>query len=777
MIFASCGTINRFTDVHTTPREYSENYHIEGVRAPKSEVHKTPWVVYSDCAQGATVAPGGRLKSMDISFLEPLLVIDEKGGYLQLIKYKAENIKNNKFAEYKKAEYVGWVHISNLILSSTSITDVHTGQKSKLLTLLGDSTMLFNPNKYFAKADSLKVYADASLKVEYSAVGVHDVVYAIKVQSNLKSVLISKSPNYSLDDYKSQIIGWVPSIAIKNIGSRLFVNIKDLEYARQPQPLKYSPMVASYRTDSLLGFKSGIFTPIIDKSYNRVFNVDGESITYQDSKGLQDNLRHINVVLAIEHSPNVALQYPMLLNVMQNLEVSFPKTDTLFKYHFSASVMTSDGLVHVPLSSSYREFMDDLTNISKKLLGNNTKGHSIWSALRGGLNRLDVNSGRVNVVVHLGERGDGSERAPDDIVRLLQSKNCRLLGWQLYTDNSEIYNNYTLQLSDMIRRYAAYQTKSVRSIILYADQLRSTNELKELGRNHYALDYPNKSMTQGSFIFAEKGNLLPLGFFSGAIDSLLTAVKREHYTLITSFDRAFSSVGDSRDCYERPIVKGFNIPSDVAPTKEFKELNRGNSAMAYLQFDHEIPLGDGIDYRLMLSKSEVELVRQFIGSLSAKEVDKESSGSSATRGSTEICDYTQDDRDIDEIEYLLLDEKIESVGDVKYLSTRKVRRYLRDIYIAELKNHNSCSGSKCRDNRLTLAQAHTKIFGVDPNSAMLESITVKSLKRRCKVSDSELDELINYFKECKDLFEVNYTSESFTSSDEIYYYINPNILP
>ena len=84
-------------------------------------------------------------------------------------------------------------------------------------------------------------------------------------------------------------------------------------------------------------------------------------------------------------------------------------------------------------------------------------------------------------------------------MKTLNEKNCRLLGWQLYASNDDKYNNYVLQLSNMIEHYAEYRAKNKRNMILYADQLCRSNLLREAGPNFLMLDYPYASMTQGGF--------------------------------------------------------------------------------------------------------------------------------------------------------------------------------------------------------------------------------------------------------------------------------------
>lgn len=67
------------------------------------------------------------------------------------------------------------------------------------------------------------------------------------------------------------------------------------------------------------------------------------------------------------------------------------------------------------------------------------------------------------------------------------------------------------------------------------------------GPNFLMLDYPYASMTQGGFLFPEKGETLPMELFAGAVDSIVTQIKADHQLLSESIDRAFATVGNGKD--------------------------------------------------------------------------------------------------------------------------------------------------------------------------------------------------------------------------------------
>ena len=89
VVLSACAPVHRFTQLRKLPREYSENYSIEGIKAPRSAAHRKPWIVYSDRVENAAyVNPGGRVKSAEVGLLDTFLVIKTKGELYDFLRKK-----------------------------------------------------------------------------------------------------------------------------------------------------------------------------------------------------------------------------------------------------------------------------------------------------------------------------------------------------------------------------------------------------------------------------------------------------------------------------------------------------------------------------------------------------------------------------------------------------------------------------------------------------------------------------------------------------------------
>lgn len=781
VVLSACAPVHRFTQLRKLPREYSANYSIEGIKAPKSAAHQKPWVVYSDRTENAAyVNPGGKVKATEVGLLDTFLVIRSKGEYLRLIKYNPANIKHNRMTQHKKAEYVGWMHRSRLILSPSSITDIQSGLHDKLLTAIGDTAAIMQPDTYFTTADSLKVYGEPELQKQTGTVGIHAILYALKHSEDRRSVLVSKTPALSPDKIGEQVVGWVPAVMLWEIGRQVFSGTPLSGASKLQKTLKYAPMVRPYQTDSACSFVSGRFEPVIDKRGNQVFNINGKGISYTRGNQIKQELKRINVLFAMEQSPRLPEQYPMLLNVIQNLGPFFASSGESFVYQFGAAVATLRGMETIPLTGDYEMLTDRLIEMAPRVTDaeSTSMPAPAWKAMRSTLELIGNAPEAVNLIISVGETGEMQENAPSSIVKALNEKNCRLLGWQLYASNDDKYNNYVLQLSNMIDHYADYRTKKKRNIILYADQFCRTNLLREASPNFLMLDYPYASMTQGGFLFPEKGETLPMELFAGAVDSIVTQIRADHRLLSESIDRAFTTVGNSKDRLDSLLVASYRLPEGIRPNKEFKKMFGSATPLWYREMPRTSVPDSLMRYCLLLSDPELKLTKERMETLCAMEVDVKDANKPKKGKIKQLCRYLKemvhpDDKAADSS----LSANPESRRDTVYVSTKKIRRHLYRFYMSELRGCRICKVKRKEIRRYPLSYAHSQIFGVPANSPMLDGITVKELKKQDVLSDKELDELIQYFKERKENMTKKSSEEQITTEGQNYYYIASDLLP
>lgn len=776
-LLSSCSPVNMFTRLNKLPREHSDNFQIEGVKARKSEKHNTPWIVYSDRSDNAAfIKRGGQIQSEQIAFGDPFLVIKRKGEYLKLIKYKAENTKENRLSERKKAEYIGWVHQSNLLLSPASITDIRSGKKSKMLVAIRDTTTVFNARKYFKNGDSILVCQNPDLQKPTSAIALYDIVYALKYAKDGNSILVSCTPDVGAEEVREQLVGWIPTLLLQDIGRDLFVERPLSKRYPQPQSLRYSPVIRSVRTDSLVTFNSGHLIPLVDKRDNRIFNIDGSALSYLQSDSIKKELRNINVVFVFEPCETARTQFPVLLNIIQNLKTLFVSETGKYSYQFGAALATDNGIRRLSLNTDYSVFVDSVSSVASSILTGHPPAIEAWETLRYGLDLLEDSGNATNLVIVIGERGEGTENAPADIVSSLSRLNCRMMGVQLYATREAVYNNFVLQLSDMIEKYAAYQTVYKRGRIVFADQYCRSNIFMEHDANFYLLDYPAASMTQGGVMFPEKEEALALANFEARLDSLHTQIIKDNTLLAESLDLAFATAGSTKDRYADEFTEIFSI-DNTKPNHDFQNTFAGKMPMWYEPTDRIGVTDSTAHYHLMLSENELQSVKDFLEKLCRNEVDVKDAGKPKKRKAKNICKYLEQTEYVTEEQLSARREEVMNTADTVYVSTKKIRKELIRLYLSKLNSCSICRKKNREYKRFTLAMAHLQIFGVPANNEILNTITIKELGDRNKVSDKELEQLVNYFKKTKNRFNDEFSKGKIESSGQPYYYVDYKLLP
>lgn len=810
-VITSCAPVNVFTRLKKTPREYTMNYCGEEIKAPFSPFNKQTWVVFSDREGNYTLQnPGGKVKMKDIDYLDAFFVTRRKGDYYKLIKYDPaivnDNIFTSKIKDRKQAKYYGWIHRSHLLLTKQSETDIATGFKNKQLTIVSDTTSMTDPEFYLVK-DSIKIFKDPDLRIEKGTVPFYEIVYTLKTSRDRQKKLIARKPVVSPDSVNSDILGWVHDSVIQNLGQRLHAKITSIPEDsllfftknnqdelrisdwtfeesvnfsyRNSKALKYNPILSYCQTDSLISFKTGIPGQVVDQSDNYVLNVNGNKISYGKFKQLEKDLKKLNVTFIFEGKDQVIENYPSIVNVMQNLQPVFENNEDRFSYKFGA-VIASQGEVpnsgpqikSIGLTASYTDVIDyliaetDSTMNMKPLPTRHT-----WSGVRRAVDMIESYKEETNVFVIIGEEGY-SEWVDSVLVRRMANANCRILGFQMYSVSENVGNNFVLQIENMIAHCAERESIKKREKIVYVDQIKKTNRYRESSRNVYALDFPQRSMTPGWVLFPEKTIIMPLDILTNGIDSLIAEVKWDNDNLINSLYKAFSEVGNHRYQYDSIWVSYNNFQPQQVLNKKLPKMFTTQLPAWFLPTQKMMvqkSVDQEIDYHLLLSKEEMVDLLMFMTSLCENEVDYKYKG---YRKKTKKKCNCPDDEITEEYNELTFDPE-----NPEYLSTRMIRKKLQDLYFDEVRHCKLCRIKKEDVRHYTLAGAQLRITGC-PTYTLMTQKTIGNIRKKQCMSDTELDELISYFKQKKEELDgyMNH-ADKFESNGQTYFWVPQNLLP
>jgi hypothetical protein len=810
LLFSACGPINRFTRLKRTPREYSMNYCGEPIIAPRNEFNKEAWIVFSDRDNNISYRnPGGKVKFKDVDFLQPFFVIKEKGDYLCLVKYDAEIVESNlfnlKIKDRKKAQYYGWMHKSRLLLTKQTVTDIATGFKNKQVSIITDTTSIVEPKLYFNK-DSIRVFKNPNLSAEQGTIPLYEVLYTLKLSPDREKTLVARKTVVSPDSVQTDVLGWVHSSLIQDIGQLLHVNIhsvlsdslifkekvcEDTLYipewrmdvssglSMQNPALKYSPVLSYCRSDSMVNFKTGIPLPVVDQGDNYVFNVNGNKIMYGRFKEIEKDLLKLNIVFVFEGQKQVFGNYPSVVSAIQNLQPMFEEEDDVFQYKFGAVLAYQEKGKTAPTVRSFgltpncTEVLDSMITVADYLKSYEPVSvQQMWRGLQKAVGMVEPHRNETNILVVIGESGP-TEWADSTLVRRIADANCRLLGYQMYSVEENQGNNFVLQIENMIDHYAHRISIAKREKIVYIDQLRQENRFRESIKNVYALDFPRKSMTQGWVLFPEKNVDLPLEILTNSVDTMLAEVKWDNLNLISSLYKAFATVGNHLFKYDSLLVD-YNRWDDSKRllNKEIPKLFHEQLPIWYLPAEKvNVPdsVNDRLKYHLLLSREELAKLLQFMNNLCANEVDYKYMGGGKPKA-RKRCNCPDDE------EYVEPAVLTDSLGNPQYRSTGSIRKKLQASYLSELKICKQCGNARLK--KLTLAEAQRMITGCPTSNPTLKTHTIGMIGKKKQVSDRSLDELITYFKQKRDELDIHLRNPVlFESNGQTYYWISEHLLP
>jgi hypothetical protein len=821
LLTSSCGTVNILTRLERTPRAYTMNYCCSDARAPKNELIRETWVVFSDRDNNDTWQnPGGKVKFKQMSFMEAFFVTKTKGDYLRLIKYDPEITGNNPYARImtnrKKAQYYGWVHKSRMLLTKQSTLDVATGFKNKAVTVISDTFAISSPHLVF-DTDSALSYKDDDLTVFNSKIPVHELLYLYKYSLDRKKVLVGKKTTLNPMEASSEVPGWVSTSIIKEIGQRLFVDIKSVEkdmlsdepvfqnkncddtlninpvtsreigrYSNRNPAFKYSPVRMYHRDSLFVSFNTSIMAPLIDKRFNYVLNLNGNKIMYENFLELEQDMKKLNVVFVFEGRERVFQEYPAILNIVQNMQMHFNAENDTYKYKFGAIIAYQDTVKRsfpriksYGMTDSHTGLMDFLLleadSVTSYLPVNNNQA---WYGLQKAVELIEPYNDETNLLIVIGQSSDGgyNEMADSILVKRIANANARILGYQIYSETNTAGNNFVLQLENMIDKYVEYETIAKRERLVYSSQYKPDYRYRESGRNIYTLDQ-EKSITQGWLLFPGKHESVQPDFIAKAIDTMIVEIKHDNDTIINCLYRAFDEFGVNRYRYDA-LWLDYNEMDSLYPLNQ--ELTRrmpGNFPAWYLP---SVPVtvtetDENLDYYLLLSEKEIREILFFLDDITQYEPDYKYKGKRSAR--KKLCNCPDDQLPEQPQGTPLYDKD----GRRLYLNTYNIRRHVYKTLMDRLKHSNKlCRIRSCILKKYSLAEAELEIVGHPSTEKLVNKYIVKDIKRRKKIQDYELDELIVYFKGKRDTLKDYLLTDkniAFASNSEPFYWIKRDMLP
>ncbi len=794
----ACAPINKRTKVKRTPKEYVNNFYGEKIHGKGKEYkrkNRKTWVVYSDKADNPVyLNRGGKIETGKVGFMEPFIVIKHKGEYVRLMKYDAKVANERKIKQPKSAVYVGWMPKSELLLYQNSYTDLYSGLKNKYAVIFKDAEAALSPERFLSKTDSAITYAEPNLTTPKRKIPLYEIVYRLKKSEDDKKSLISKSTVLTSDSLSEEVLGWIDNSLLVNIGQQLHVDLKpesiltgadgdtlssyiygaDESYYRMKsmhQVLMYEPVYEIWKDTLAFNMNTCVLRPLVDKLDNYVYNTKGNKIFYHDGVRITDNLKKINVVFVLENGISNPKTLEVIANAIQTSETIFNDTQKEFSYKFGIVLPFGDNS-SLGLVSRYNTIVSFLSQNLENVPSMYVSAPSEWAGVQKAMTMLRGHENETNLIVIAGENATGGEKADLSLTNQLAMNNCRILGFQLFSDKTNAANNFVLQIQDMISSYAKKYINQKQDIIVYTDRVRNDNHFKTVARNAYLLNFPDSSITQGGIIFPEKAEMPDMEKFKMYIDTIVNEIRHDNAILMNDLYHVFHNIDNIGNRFDPVFASEFGLKTDMIPSYELTNKFSKNFPIWYSPIvsatqDKKI---DDDNFYLLVSEEELINLQKFISGLSKYETDyiEQKIGSDKTQ----IFDYRNEFEEEQNSDYY---------ENGEYVSTRKTRKKLRRYLLNAMNDNKLYKREHSLLKNYSLADALHNITSCpwkDKDGLRFNSIPVGKLTKKHFVTDKELYEIMKYLKDTNEVFNQNiYNFPKFTSNGKNYYWVNQKYLP
>lgn len=797
----ACKPINSLTKIKDMPDEYTRNYCCGEVAVPKSAERGTPWIVYSDRNSNPTFhIPGGKLKLKEVSYFEPLAVINEEGDYVEVVKYEKGVFEGRRVKDVAKAEYLGWMPKSNLVLSSKPMTDVATGFAMKMITMINDTFPLSHPDKFFTDGE-VTLYGEPELLNPIGTIPFQKPIFLSKRSVDKDKCLVIGVEDIMPEKASSVKSGWISSSMLRPLGEMLYCDfsrmpIKRFLFSNSNGGQSYSIPKASehkflktYKLPDFVGLnpvwgmeefddnsvmvKTATPVALANDENNLIYSLAGNPITKSDYDDLSYNLRNINIMVVFSGQKEVDARFKQYVSYLQQLDGIIKHHSDDFRFRLGYYVgfdaensemsksSPSDNISSVLLD--LEKYADDTTRKVKYSV-------DAWSALRGGLSLLSPHREEQNIVIVIGENGNQKELIDDALVNSLVQTNCRIIGCQLISSKGNSFNNFVLQVEDMISRSADEMAKGKKNHLVHSEQLCAGNIYKEFSENVYGLDYPKNSMQQGWVIFPRKKETLSPDLLLSVTDSTISMVEHETNNVLSHLGESFKNSGVGRVSVSKNWLKLNGFPTSFQNlSNDFQTISSSNPVCNYptkLRVEaKDLKRGK---YLLFVTDSELNRIRQFMNELLAVRVDSRNIASNSQKKiKSRSCPDMETKRRV------AIPEE-----NRKYQNTTKARKSMYKTYLRWSQNDKVYPKKTSKLKRMTLSKNQQEAFSALSFNGFLFTTRLSALKSKRAVSDAQLDKFQEYLlTKQKALEDAINNDNKYEYNGQTYYAIDANMLP
>lgn len=641
------GQVNYFTKVLKPELKYDFPLDENRYNSCITDTKDDHWIVFSlEGDNQAYKDHYGQYPESKLDFLTPCYVIDEKNGFLELVKYNKDLLpakkgmlasvfsKNNKryrFKDASQAEYVGWVPRTKLLQQNIAWNGNANLKPLRYWTGISNPDLLLNRDHYFVK-DTLKLFQDPNLSIPMNDgvnILIGDIVYVYRQDEEKGAMLIGKNATFSADT-TLKMLGWVDEKVLTTIGQQkvmvltknspiqIMKKLNDAFFDLKKGALKDSPSDVAFffnRQIHLSPFEeTPESTPILlpskvwDHSPNKVLNINGEFIDQGDFNVFKSKSRKLNIFFVFEKTQSLRFNLLRLTNNIQKIwEILQKEQFQDYEVTFNAMSYTQSSVAAV--APEHKNFVKWLDFIHDEIESEDSVTEKTSGLQEAILKCGDMLKGREqesNVLIVAGSNAYSVDN--DEIEQLstqLAKSFTRILFWKVQNDISEESTNFILFAKAMLYKvghaFSVFKRHYIADFNLYheSNMLKLINEIN----NVYLFDSPAHSMYQGGVAFPKINEEFHPILFEQILDSLLLQVAADNDSIITSLNSYFTGVGLARSIPDSELKatlaarNQWNDKYQHLPTSTYQDKYwanyYGNTDSLSLGFDNYYLISDG----------------------------------------------------------------------------------------------------------------------------------------------------------------------------------------
>lgn len=458
------------------------------------------WVVYSDRSGNQTYdrPSSNGLKKDVLDFMEPLRVKEIQGAFLHV--FKKSFVIND---EVKRDIDVGWIHVSNLVVSSFSLLNEKSAPK-KAMALISLTDQIDSESLSKEISKSYPIYFDPNQQRRKSNAQKFHINYILK--STSRTILVSKSDKLSsnAEMVESQVEGWMSRLHLTMWDHRIclepsttseavsaydgltipvFPTLKQINQVSKLNIKLQEGAIRKFNLSDKLPPANLMRMPILDNkpsedtrikrvaTVGRIGELTPNGRTEIETSALQDELnqlldkqRSINIVFAIDatksmtdYYASIALSINEIIADRKNLGLDEVNSLSLrFGVILYRDYPDGQKAVEVmPMTSNISSVQNWLNNVQCESQDTDLP-EALYNGLITGLPKVGLNKNQSNVLVLIGDAGnhypDPKGASIEKIYKIINDYNMSLIGFQVINGKADAYADFNSDIRSLLRK-------------------------------------------------------------------------------------------------------------------------------------------------------------------------------------------------------------------------------------------------------------------------------------------------------------------------------------